>query len=150
LPPYLRNIGMVFQNYALFPHLTIFENVAYGLKIKKLSKNEIKERVFESLSLVQLESFADRMPHQLSGGQQQRVAIARALTIQPSVLLLDEPLSNLDAKLREETRAQIRQIQKRAGTTSVYVTHDQSEAMAMSDRIAVMNTGVLHQVGAPR
>ena len=150
LPPHKRDTGMVFQNYALFPHMDVAGNVAYGLSMRRVAKEEKRTRIAEALEIVGLTGYADRRIDQLSGGQQQRVALARALVIQPSVLLLDEPLSNLDAKLREETRAQIRQIQQRAGTTSVYVTHDQSEAMAMSDRIAVMNAGVLHQVGAPR
>ncbi|ATG50087.1 spermidine/putrescine ABC transporter ATP-binding protein [Brachybacterium vulturis] len=150
LPPHKRDTGMVFQNYALFPHMDVTGNVAYGLSMRRVAKADKRTRVSEALEIVGLQGYADRRIDQLSGGQQQRVALARALVIQPSVLLLDEPLSNLDAKLREETRAQIRQIQKRAGTTSVYVTHDQSEAMAMSDRIAVMESGVLHQVGTPR
>ncbi|MGP5683003.1 ABC transporter ATP-binding protein [Brachybacterium alimentarium] len=150
LPPHKRDTGMVFQNYALFPHMDVAGNVAYGLSMRRVAKEEKRTRIAEALEIVGLTGYAVRRIDQLSGGQQQRVALARALVIQPSVLLLDEPLSNLDAKLREETRAQIRQIQQRAGTTSVYVTHDQSEAMAMSDRIAVMNAGVLHQVGAPR
>lgn len=150
LPPHKRDTGMVFQNYALFPHMDVAGNVAYGLSMRRVAKEEKRTRIAEALEIVGLTDYAVRRIDQLSGGQQQRVALARALVIQPSVLLLDEPLSNLDAKLREETRAQIRQIQQRAGTTSVYVTHDQSEAMAMSDRIAVMNAGVLHQVGAPR
>ena len=150
LPPHKRDTGMVFQNYALFPHMDVTGNVSYGLSMRRVKAAEKRTRTAEALEIVGLQGYADRRIDQLSGGQQQRVALARALVIQPSVLLLDEPLSNLDAKLREETRAQIRQIQQRAGTTSVYVTHDQSEAMAMSDRIAVMNAGVLHQVGAPR
>ncbi|HJB11162.1 MAG TPA: ABC transporter ATP-binding protein [Candidatus Brachybacterium merdavium] len=150
LPSHKRDTGMVFQNYALFPHMDVTGNVSYGLSMRHVPKAEKSQRVAEALDIVGLGGYADRRIDQLSGGQQQRVALARALVIQPSVLLLDEPLSNLDAKLREETRAQIRLIQKRAGTTSVYVTHDQSEAMAMSDRIAVMDAGVLHQVGTPR
>ncbi|MBO1030975.1 ABC transporter ATP-binding protein [Tessaracoccus sp. SD287] len=150
LPPHKRDTGMVFQNYALFPHMDVETNVAYGLTMRRVSRTDRATRVAEALKVVGLDGYAERRIDQLSGGQQQRVALARALVIQPSVLLLDEPLSNLDAKLREETRAQIRQIQQQTGTTSVYVTHDQSEAMAMSDRIAVMNQGVLHQVGAPR
>ena len=150
LPPHKRDTGMVFQNYALFPHMDVAGNVAYGLSMRRVGKEEKRTRVAQALEIVGLDGYADRRIDQLSGGQQQRVALARALVIEPSVLLLDEPLSNLDAKLREETRAQIRQIQQRASTTSVYVTHDQSEAMAMSDRIAVMSAGVLHQVGAPR
>nr|WP_192894273.1 ABC transporter ATP-binding protein [Lysinibacillus composti] len=149
LLPYRRNIGMVFQNYALFPHLTVFENVAYGLKIKKLPRKEIEERVTEALSLVQLSSFAKRRPHQLSGGQQQRVAIARALAIQPSILLLDEPLSNLDAKLRKEMQFELRNIQQRVGITTVLVTHDQEEALSISDRIGILGKGHLQQVGSP-
>lgn len=149
LPPYRRNIGMVFQNYALFPHLTVFENVAYGLKIKKLPRKEIEERVMDALSLVQLSSFAKRRPHQLSGGQQQRVAIARALAIQPSILLLDEPLSNLDAKLRKDMQFELRNIQQRVGITTVLVTHDQEEALSLSDRIGILGNGHLQQVGSP-
>ena len=149
LPPYRRNLGMVFQNYALFPHLTVFENVAYGLKIKKMGRKEIKERVEESLSLVQLEQFAERRPHQLSGGQQQRVAIARALAIRPSVLLLDEPLSNLDAKLRKEMQFELRNIQQRVGITTILVTHDQEEALSLSDRVGILGQGRLQQVGTP-
>src|SRR5690625_804863 len=137
LPPHKRDTGMVFQNYALFPHMDVTGNVAYGLSMRHVAKAEKTKRVTEALDIVGLGGYSDRRIDQLSGGQQQRVALARALVIQPSVLLLDEPLSNLDAKLREETRAQIRLIQKRAGTTSVYVTHDQSEAMAMSDRIEI-------------
>lgn len=149
LPPYKRNLGMVFQNYALFPHLTVAENVAYGLKIKKMPRKEIKERVQESLALVHLESFAERMPHQLSGGQQQRVAIARAIAIQPSVLLLDEPLSNLDAKLRKEMQFELRNIQQRVGITTILVTHDQEEALSLSDRVGILGKGRLQQVGSP-
>ncbi len=149
LPPYQRNLGMVFQNYALFPHLSVFQNVAYGLKIKKVPRNQIKQRVEESLALVQLEAFAERMPHQLSGGQQQRVAIARAIAIQPSVLLLDEPLSNLDAKLRKEMQFELRNIQQRVGITTILVTHDQEEALSLSDRVGVLGNGRLQQVGTP-
>ncbi|TWT25783.1 ABC transporter ATP-binding protein [Planomicrobium sp. CPCC 101110] len=149
LPPYRRNLGMVFQNYALFPHLTVFENIAYGLKIKKMSRQEIKERVEESLALVQLEQFAGRRPHQLSGGQQQRVAIARALAVRPSVLLLDEPLSNLDAKLRKEMQFELRNIQQRVGITTILVTHDQEEALSLSDRVGILGKGRLQQVGTP-
>ncbi|MBG9917510.1 ABC transporter ATP-binding protein [Bacillus sonorensis] len=149
LPPYHRNCGMVFQDYALFPHLNVFENVAYGLKIQKMPRQKLKERVVESLSLVHLEKYAKRMPHQLSGGQRQRVAIARALAVQPSVLLLDEPLSNLDAKLRKEMQFELRRIQKRVGITTILVTHDQEEALSLSDRIGVLGNGRLQQLGAP-
>jgi spermidine/putrescine ABC transporter ATP-binding subunit len=154
LKPYLRNTAMVFQNYALWPHMTVFENVAYGLKIRKkhlkLSDDEIERRVREVLRLVKLEGMEDRYPLQLSGGQQQRVALARALVVQPKVLLLDEPLSNLDAKLRIEMREEIKRIQKSLGITTVYVTHDQLEAMSISDRIAVMDKGRVLQYGSPR
>jgi putative spermidine/putrescine transport system ATP-binding protein len=149
LPPYQRNIGMVFQNYALFPHLNVFENVAYGLKIRKKPRAEIRSRVEESLAAVRLESFAKRMPHQLSGGQQQRVAIARALAIQPAVLLLDEPLSNLDAKLRKEMQTELKNLQRRVGITTVLVTHDQEEALSLSDRIGILGGGELQQLGTP-
>ncbi|MGW1676474.1 ABC transporter ATP-binding protein [Saccharopolyspora sp. NPDC002376] len=149
-PPNKRGTGMVFQNYALFPHYDVAQNVAYGLVTRKVAKAERAERVTAALAAVGLEGYADRRIDQLSGGQQQRVALARALVISPSVLLLDEPLSNLDAKLREETRIEIRRAQREAGITSVYVTHDQAEAMAMSDRIAVLESGKLHQVGTPR
>ncbi len=149
IPPEKRNIGMVFQNYAVWPHMTVFDNVAYPLKIKKMPRDEIRRKVREVLELVKLSGMENRYPHQLSGGQQQRVALARALVMEPAVLLLDEPLSNLDAKLREEMRFEIRALQRRLGITVVYVTHDQAEAMAMSDRIAVMNRGHIHQVGSP-
>ncbi len=149
LPPHQRNIGMVFQNYALFPHLSVFDNVAYGLKIRKLPKKEIEKRVHDALSLVQLSAFAERRPHQLSGGQQQRVAIARALAIEPSVLLLDEPLSNLDAKLRKDMQLELRNIQRNVGITTILVTHDQEEALSLSDRIGVLGDGRLQQVGTP-
>ncbi|MFE9692781.1 ABC transporter ATP-binding protein [Micromonospora sp. NPDC005806] len=149
-PPNKRDTGMVFQNYALFPHMTVAQNVAYGLKIRKVGRSESKRRVEEALSQVHLAGYGDRRIDQLSGGQQQRVALARALVIRPRTLLLDEPLSNLDAKLREETRVEIRRIQKESGTTAIYVTHDQAEAMAMSDRIAVMESGRVQQIGAPQ
>ncbi|KML03910.1 ABC transporter ATP-binding protein [Bacillus altitudinis] len=149
LPPYQRKTGMVFQSYALFPHLTVFDNVAYGLKVQKKKKAEIKQKVMESLSLVQLESFAKRMPHQLSGGQQQRVAIARALAIQPAVLLLDEPLSNLDAKLRKNMQTELRNIQRNVGITTILVTHDQEEALSLSDRIGILGEGKIQQIGTP-
>jgi putative spermidine/putrescine transport system ATP-binding protein len=148
-PPYRRGLGMVFQSYALFPHMTVAGNVAYGLRIRRLDRAEREERVREALRLVGLEGYADRRPRQLSGGQQQRVALARALAIRPAVLLLDEPLSNLDAKLRREMRVELRAIQRRIGTTMVFVTHDQEEALALSDRIAVMNGGRIEQLGAP-
>jgi iron(III) transport system ATP-binding protein len=149
LPPYKRETGMVFQNYALFPHLDIFSNVAYGLKARKIPKHEIRSRVHEVLEKVELENLATRFPGQLSGGQQQRVALARALVIHPRVLLMDEPLSNLDAKLRVAMRQEIRKIQKDLGITTVYVTHDQEEAMAVSDSIAIFNHGEVEQVGTP-
>ena len=149
LPPHKRDMSMVFQSYALFPHLTVFENVAYGLNVQKLNKKTIAERVGRVLDLVHLKGHGDRAPGQLSGGQQQRVALARALIMEPKVLLMDEPLSNLDAKLREEMRTEIRRIQKTLNITSVYVTHDQIEAMTLSDRIVVMNEGVIEQIGSP-
>jgi len=145
-----RGAVLVFQNYALWPHMTIFDNVAYGLKLRKLPKEEIKKKVEWALDLVKLRGFEDRYPTQLSGGQQQRVAIARAIVVEPKLLLLDEPLSNLDAKLRLEMRSEIRRIQRELGITVLYVTHDQEEAMAISDRIAVMNVGTVEQVGTPR
>lgn len=147
--PYERNTAMVFQNYALWPHMTVYDNIAYGLRLRKLSEAEIKKRVKQVLELVDLEGLENRYPLQLSGGQQQRVALARALVVEPSVLLLDEPLSNLDAKLRLEMREELRTLQKRLGITTVYVTHDQLEALSMSDRIAVMNKGKILQVGTP-
>ncbi len=150
LPAHKRNTGMVFQNYALFPHLTIFENVAYGLRARKIAQAEIDVRVKEVLDAVQLYDMAKRFPRQLSGGQQQRVALARALVIRPHVLLMDEPLSNLDAKLRVSMREEIRRIQKELGITTVYVTHDQEEAMAVSDRIAILHDGILQQVDNAR
>ena len=149
LPPHKRDMSMVFQSYAIFPHLTVFENIAYGLNVQRLSKKNITERVGRVLDLVHLEGYGDRAPGQLSGGQQQRVALARALVMEPKVLLMDEPLSNLDAKLREEMRTEIRRIQKELNITSVYVTHDQIEAMTLSDRIVVMNQGVIEQIGSP-
>ncbi|WP_461866667.1 ABC transporter ATP-binding protein [Thermococcus sp.] len=145
-----RGAVLVFQNYALWPHMSVFDNVAYGLKIKKLPKDEIEKKVKWALELVKLTGFEDRYPTQLSGGQQQRVAIARALVVEPKLLLLDEPLSNLDAKLRLEMRSEIRRIQRELGITVIYVTHDQEEAMAISDRIAVMNVGTVEQVGTPK
>ncbi|MFQ5854162.1 MAG: ABC transporter ATP-binding protein [Anaerolineae bacterium] len=149
LPPDRRDIGFVFQNYALWPHMTVYQNLAFGLELRRMPKHEIRRRIDEVLALVRLSGFEDRFPRQLSGGQQQRVALARALVIQPSVLLLDEPLSNLDAQLREEMRFEVRELQKQLGITSVYVTHDQAEALVLSDRIAVMHQGELVQVGTP-
>jgi spermidine/putrescine ABC transporter ATP-binding subunit len=148
-PPRERNTAMVFQSYALFPHMTAYENIAYGLKIRKLSKAEIVQRVKNVLELVRLSGFESRYPRQLSGGQQQRVALARALVIEPDVLLLDEPLSNLDFKLRQQMRLEIKSIQKRVNVTTVYVTHDQGEALTMSDRVAVLNNGNLVQIAPP-
>ena len=149
VPPEKRNIGMVFQSYAVWPHMTVAENVAYPLKIQKVPREERDNRVKEALEMVHLDRYGERYPSQLSGGQQQRVALARALIAQPGLLLLDEPLSNLDAKLRESMRFEISSLQKRLGITVIYVTHDQSEAMTMSDRIVVMNAGVVQQVGKP-
>ncbi|PKN84534.1 MAG: polyamine ABC transporter ATP-binding protein [Chloroflexi bacterium HGW-Chloroflexi-8] len=149
LPPHKRNMSMVFQSYAIFPHLNVFENIGYGLNVQRLSKEVISNRVNKVLDLVHLEGYGHRAPTQLSGGQQQRVALARALVMEPKVLLMDEPLSNLDAKLREEMRTEIRRIQKELNITSVYVTHDQIEAMTLSDRIVVMNLGVIEQIGTP-
>ncbi len=150
IDPGKRNIGMVFQNYAIFPHLSVRKNVAFGLKNRRLDKQTIRKETDEFLKLVKIEQYADRMPDRLSGGQQQRVALARALVIRPDVLLMDEPLSNLDAKLRVEMRTVIKNIQRDVGITTVYVTHDQEEAMAISDRIAVMNQGEIQHIGAPK
>ncbi|MEG2255053.1 MAG: ABC transporter ATP-binding protein, partial [Vagococcus sp.] len=148
--PSKRNIGMVFQNYAIFPHLTVKDNVSFGLKQQKVAKNELEQKTQTYLELMQISEFQDRKPAQLSGGQQQRVALARALAITPDVLLMDEPLSNLDAKLRVDMRQAIREIQHEVGITTVYVTHDQEEAMAISDQIAVMNLGKIQQIGRPK
>ncbi len=150
IPPYERNIGMVFQNYALWPHMTIFDNIGYGLKLRKFSGKEISSKVLHALKQVNLSGLEKRYPGQLSGGQQQRVALARALVLNPDVLLLDEPLSNLDAKIRIQVRAEIRKLQKDLGITTIYVTHDQEEALTLSDRIAVIDRGKLQQVGSPR
>ena len=149
LPPERRNIGMVFQNYALFPHMTVRQNLAFGLEMRGVPKGETAERIARVLETVQLGDLGERYPRQLSGGQQQRIALARAMVVEPSILLLDEPLANLDAKLREEMRFFVRSLQKRVGITTVYVTHDQAEAMVISDRIVVMFDGRIHQVGAP-
>ena len=149
VPPEKRDIGMVFQSYAVWPHMNVFDNVAYPLKISGVKKQEIKERVEKVLEIVHLSQYKDRIPSELSGGQQQRVALGRALIGKPKLLLLDEPLSNLDAKLREEMRFEIKEIQKRLGITVVYVTHDQIEAMTMSDRIILINKGVVQQIGTP-
>jgi putative spermidine/putrescine transport system ATP-binding protein len=148
-PPHDRNMGVVFQSYALFPHMTVQQNVGFGLKVRKVAAEDAAARIGDALRLVHLEQFAARRPRQLSGGQQQRVALARALVIAPDVLLLDEPLSNLDAKLREEMRAEIRDIQSRLGITTIFVTHDQAEAMALSDRMAILEEGRLAQEGTP-
>jgi iron(III) transport system ATP-binding protein len=150
VPPERRRMGMVFQNYAIWPHKTVYENVAFGLHVLKVPKHETARRVGQMLELVGLEGLDKRYPSQLSGGQQQRVALARSLVVEPRILLLDEPLSNLDAKLRERMRWELKQLQRRTGITFVYVTHDQTEAMALSDRVAVMHLGKLQQVGTPR
>ena len=150
MPPWQRDIGMVFQNYALWPHLTVFENVAFGLRERKIPRDVVSKRVNQALEMVDLKGRESRRPSQLSGGQQQRVALARTLVIQPRVLLLDEPLSNLDAKLRVEMRLELLKLQRDLGLTTIYVTHDQEEALAMSTRIAVMNLGQVVQVDPPR
>jgi iron(III) transport system ATP-binding protein len=147
--PHKRNTGMVFQNYALWPHMNVWDNVAYGLKMRRVSEGEKKQRVRHALEIVHMQAYAERMPNQLSGGQQQRIALARALVIEPDVVLLDEPLSNLDAKLRIEMRSQIKDIHRKIGRTMIYVTHDQAEALSMADRIAVMRRGRLVQAGTP-
>lgn len=148
-PPNKRDVGMVFQSYALFPHLSVAENVAFGLRLKRLEKQDIDRRVTEGLSIVGLGEFAKRMPAELSGGQQQRVALARALVMDPKVLLLDEPLSNLDARLRLEMRSELQRVQKQTGLTMIFVTHDQVEALSLADRIVVMNKGCVEQIGSP-
>jgi putative spermidine/putrescine transport system ATP-binding protein len=150
LPPWRRNAGMVFQSYALFPHMTVAENVAFGLEMRKFNKADLDNRSMEALRLVRLEGLADRLPRQLSGGQQQRVALARSLAIRPDVLLLDEPLSNLDAKLREEVRVEIRELQRHLGLTTIMVTHDQEEALTVADRLVVMAEGEIRQIGSQR
>src|SRR5690606_20441277 len=149
-PPWKRNTGLVFQSYALFPHLTVNQNVAFGLEMRKVPQSELAYRTAEALRLVRLDHLGDRLPRQLSGGQQQRVALARALVFHPDVLLLDEPLSNLDAKLRQEVRVEIRELQRQLGITTVMVTHDQEEALTMADRLVVMNEGAVRQVGTQR
>lgn len=150
VPPQKREAALVFQQYALWPHLTVFENVAYGLRVRRLAAEEIKSRTWQALREVQLEAFAERKPGQLSGGQQQRVALARALVVRPRLLLFDEPLSNLDTKLRSEIRSEMQQLQAREPRTCVYVTHDQEEALSLASRIGVMQAGQLIQVGTPR
>jgi len=149
LPPWRRNVGMVFQNYALWPHMTVFRNVAFGLEERRLPASEVRERTDAALEVVGLRELADRRPSQLSGGQQQRVALARTIVIEPRVLLLDEPLSNLDANLRIHMRREIRELQRRLGITTIFVTHDQDEANTIADRMAVLNDGILQQVGSP-
>ncbi len=149
IPPEKRGIGLVFQNYALWPHMTISENLAFGLKLRKMETSRIAEKVKEGLSIVKLEEYGDRYPRQLSGGQQQRVALARAIVLEPDILLLDEPLSNLDALLREQMRFEIGQIHKKYGITTVYVTHDQTEAMVISDKIVILSKGEIMQQGTP-
>ena len=150
VPPHARNIGMVFQSYALWPHMTVFDNVAFGLVERRVARDEIRQRVGEALALVGLTDYAQRRPNQLSGGQQQRVALARTIVIEPQVLLLDEPLSNLDKKLREQMRLELKRLQRKLGITTIFVTHDQEEAMTTADRMAVLDAGVLQQVGTPR
>jgi iron(III) transport system ATP-binding protein len=150
VPPYQRDIGMVFQDYAIFPHLSVFDNVAFGLKPRKVPAAEIKTRVMQALGAVRLEAMVDRLPAAMSGGQQQRIGLARAMVINPRLLLMDEPLSNLDAKLRIELREEIRDIQKQVDIATIYVTHDQEEALAISDRICVMSAGQIEQIGTPQ
>jgi iron(III) transport system ATP-binding protein len=150
VPPHARNIGMVFQSYALWPHMSVYDNVAFGLVERRIAGKEIKRRVADALALVGLTDYARRRPNQLSGGQQQRVALARTIVIEPQVLLLDEPLSNLDKKLREQMRIELKRLQRKLGITTIFVTHDQEEAMTTADRMAVLEAGVLQQVGPPR
>ncbi len=150
IPAYKRNVGIFFQNYALFPHMTVFDNVAFSLKLKKMSKEDVKKKVDDILSLVKLVGLGERYPRELSGGQQQRVALARALVMEPNVLLLDEPLSNLDAKLRVEMQVEIKRIQRQLGLTTIIVTHDQEEAVSLADRIIIMNAGHILQTGSPK
>src|SRR6187401_833649 len=150
LPPWKRNTGLVFQSYALFPHMSVAENIAFGLEMRSMPKAQMAPRIAEALRLVRLDHLGDRLPRQLSGGQQQRVALARALVFRPDVLLLDEPLSNLDAKLRQDVRVEIRELQRKLGLTTVMVTHDQEEALTMADRLVVMNEGSVCQVGSQR
>jgi iron(III) transport system ATP-binding protein len=149
VPAEQRNLGIVFQSYAVWPHMTVFENLSFPLKVRKLKRGEIRTRVLDTLELVEMAQYAERYPHQLSGGQQQRVALGRALVYSPSVLLLDEPFSNLDAKLRERARSWVKDLQHRLGLTTIFVTHDQDEALSMSDRVVVMDLGVVQQVGTP-
>jgi spermidine/putrescine transport system ATP-binding protein len=148
-PPHRRDVGLVFQNYALFPHLSVFDNIAFGLRLRRVAKPEMKRRVERALQLVELAGLGERFPAQLSGGQQQRVAIARSLVLEPQILMFDEPLSNLDLKLRIQMRDELRSLQRRLGKTSIYVTHDQTEALALSDRIAVLSHGHIEQIGTP-
>ncbi len=150
LPPHLRHVHTVFQSYALFPHMTVYENIAFGLRCQKLSKKDIEERVADVLKIVKLEKYAQRKPEQLSGGQQQRVAIARAVVNRPLVLLLDEPLSSLDYRLRKTMQIELKQLQRKLGITFIFVTHDQEEALSMSDRVVIMNEGGIEQIGTPR
>lgn len=150
VPPQQRGIGMVFQNYALWPHLTVWQNISFGLEVRKLPRGEVAQRVQSALELVRLSSFAQRYPHEISGGQQQRVALARALAIEPHIILLDEPLSNLDARLREEIRSELAALHARLGITMVYVTHDQDDALILADRVALLNQGSIEQIGTPR
>ena len=149
LPPHRRDLGIVFQNYALFPHMTVFQNVAYGLRVRGVAKDQIAREVADALKLVHMEDLRDRYPSQLSGGQRQRVALARAVVIRPTILLFDEPLTNLDAKLRAEMRSELRRLQRRLGIATIFVTHDQEEALSMADRIVVMSNGSVEQIGTP-